>query len=296
MKHHALLVLTAAIWGFAFVAQRKGNAALDPLIFNALRFALGALCVLAIKGAASKGKTFHTPHPARRAAPILLGVVLFIAASLQQVGMLWTGAGSAGFITGLYVVFIPLMGILLGSRPGGFTWLAVILAAGGLWLINSGASIHATFGNALVLVSSVFWAVHVILVGRFAKAYDSLTLAAIQYAVCAILSLLAGLILIWMKVPGFGIRESIGTDITRAAGPILYGGMLSVGIAYTLQLYAQKMIKAHLAGIILCMEAVFAMLGGIILLGESYPPAAYIGAMLVLAAMLAGVLAERNRG
>jgi drug/metabolite transporter (DMT)-like permease len=280
------LLLTAAIWGFAFVAQRLGNDALNPLLFNGLRFGLGGLAVLILKVFILK----RIPDAASGKPPygriLLLGTVLFIASSLQQTGLLWTTAGSAGFITGLYVVFIPLFGLLVGHILTRGMAVAVGLAVAGLWMINSGAALDATFGNVLVLISALFWALHVLLIGKYTQGTSSLHLAIGQYFVCALLSLAGGVLMLALKVAGFGIRISITKDVLAATAPILYGGIMSVGIAYTLQMHAQKRVKPQAAGIIMCSEAVFAMLGGILFLQERPPALAYLGAALVLAAML----------
>ncbi len=280
------MLLTAAIWGFAFVAQRLGNDALNPLLFNGLRFGLGGLAVLVLK--AFRGRNTSVDHSTKPhwSRILILGGVLFIAASLQQTGLLWTTAGSAGFITGLYVLFIPLFGLLAGHKLTPGMAVAAALAVAGLWLINSGAALDATFGNILVLISALFWALHVLLIGKYTKGTSSLDLAIGQYFVCALLSLAGGVLMLALKVAGFGIRISITKDVLAATAPILYGGIMSVGIAYTLQLHAQKRVKPQAAGIIMCSEAVFAMLGGILFLQERPPALAYLGAALVLAAML----------
>ena len=163
------LILASAIWGFAFVAQRKGNESLHPLFFNALRFAIGSLFLLTlILITAPKSK------PKLKADLLLLGCILFIAAALQQIGLLWTSAGSGGFITGLYVVFIPIIGIFKKQKQSKLIILSIFLAVPGLWLINSGASVDASFGNLLVLVSAVFWAMHVQYIDTIVRAIQPL--------------------------------------------------------------------------------------------------------------------------
>lgn len=281
------LILASAIWGFAFVAQRKGNESLHPLLFNGLRFALGALALVVASA--------WVPKEEKRASKpiglevLLLGFVLFIAASLQQIGLLWTGAGSAGFITGLYVVFVPLIGLWRGQKPAKGILIAIVLAVPGLWLINRGAALEASFGNLLVLISALFWAVHVQMIDKLTRQHASLGLAVSQYIVCAGLSLaswgvgqLSGLIAVHRL-------EIIQTGISQALLPLLYGGLASVGIAYTLQLHAQKKVAPAPASIILCLEGAFALLGGWLMLHEKLSPEALIGAALLLAAMLISI-------
>jgi len=285
------LILASAIWGLAFVAQRKGNESLHPMLFNGIRFALGALMLTLFQGL--RGKKSN-PFAGSQFKPelLLLGTVLFIAASLQQIGLLWTSAGSAGFITGLYVVFVPLIGYWRAQRPGKAIMAAVLLAVGGMWLINRGASLDAGFGNLLVLVSALFWALHVQLIDRLAKHFPSLTMAIWQYGVCALFSLL-----LWEAGNLTGLVERVsltelGTGVRVALLPLLYGGLASVGIAYTLQLHAQKRVAPAPASIILCLEAVFAMLGGWLLLSEPLGLYSLSGAGMLLAAMLISVLAS----
>lgn len=285
------LVLASAIWGFAFVAQRKGNESLNPLLFNGLRFLMGALVLLVAAKWLNGNK--HLADRRLRAELAILGGVLFVAASLQQIGLLWTSAGSAGFITGLYVVFVPLIGIWRKQKTGRAVALSVLLAVAGLWLINRDAGLNAGFGNLLVLISAVFWAIHVQLIDKLTQRYSSLDLAIGQYTVCAILS-----ILFWGLGQMFGVIEiknysTIAGGVVMAIIPLLYGGMASVGIAYTLQLHAQKRVAPAPASIILCLEAVFALLGGWLLLSERLSPASVCGAGLLMAAMLISVFASR---
>jgi drug/metabolite transporter (DMT)-like permease len=295
------LLLTAAIWGLAFVAQRKGMDSLDPFTFNALRFALGAVCV-ALPGWFSKAKNpsaqIASADPAPLEwnswkGPLLLGSLLFLAASLQQFGMLWTGAGSAGFITGLYVVFVPLIGLGRGQKLNPPLALAVALSLAGLVLINGKPNLQATLGNSLVLAGAVFWALHVQLIDKLTKSHSSLRLAQFQYWVCAFLSLAGSLVHRVHSHQGIFTAKLLA-GVRTASLPLLYAGIMSVGVAFTLQLHAQKKVQPHAASVILCLEGVFAMLGGWLLLREKVSSTAILGAALLLAAMLVSVWQERR--
>jgi drug/metabolite transporter (DMT)-like permease len=296
---YLILLLTAAIWGLAFVAQRKGMESLDPFSFNAIRFALGALCVWIIsaipgrKRSEPKAREEKIP-PEPLGQPLLLGVLLFLAASLQQTGMLWTGAGSAGFITGLYVVFVPLFGLFRRQRLTPSIVLAVALSLAGLALINGTARLEVTLGNALVLLGAVFWALHVQMIDKLTRFWPSLKLAFIQYAVCALLSIAGSVVYRFGQgaSPLYG-REFFST-VASLAVPIIYAGVFSVAIAFTLQLYAQKKVPPQAASVILCMEGVFAMFGGWLLLGEEVSGLTILGAVLLLLAMLVSALGERG--
>jgi drug/metabolite transporter (DMT)-like permease len=277
MTSNLILLLTAALWGFAFVAQSQGSRSMDAFSFNAIRFALGALVVRGIlyKSFAKPRRLIWQP-----------GLVLFIAASLQQIGIIFTSAGSAGFITGLYVLFVPLLGLLRGQKPGFRLVLALGLALPGLYMINSTGNIRASLGNLLVLISAVFWAIHVQLVDKYAKTNSTGELAFGQFSICAILSGLGAVIWRLSMHPGTAFPIQYWQGIGIATLPILYGGLISVGIAYTLQIKAQKKAEPAAAAVILCLEGVFALFGSHLLLGEALSVQNVSGAILMLSAMI----------
>lgn len=282
LRADTLLLVTAAIWGLAFVAQRVGMAHVGPFTFNGVRFALGSLSLLPLVVVTSR-----RPSPARRLlAPAgpgalawgggLAGLCLFCGASLQQVGLVYTTAGNAGFITGLYVVIVPLLGLLAGQRTHMGTWIGAGMAAVGLYFLSISADFRIGWGDFLELVGAFFWAAHVLIIGWLSPRLNALKLAMTQFAACALLSLLTAV--------GF---ETITLDgLRQALIPILYGGLCSVGIAYTLQVVAQKDAHPAHAAILLSLEAVFAALGGWLLLGEVLAPRGFFGCGLMLAGML----------
>lgn len=277
MGSKLLLLLTAALWGFAFVAQRQGMELLDPFTYNAIRFALGALFIRF-----ALAKSFI-----RNATVIRLpGLVLFIAASFQQIGLIYTSAGSAGFITGLYVLFVPVFGSFWGQRAGFRLIISVLLAVFGLYLINSFISVQVSIGNLLVLISAVFWALHVQLVHRYSKLVPTAVLAFDQFAICALLSTVFAFFYRIFMHPFASFAAVYFIDIGRTVWPILYGGLISVGIAYSLQIKAQKKVEPAPAAVIMSLEGVFAMLGGYLLLKESLSLRSILGASMMLIAML----------
>lgn len=299
-----ILLITAAIWGLAFVAQRKGMESLDPFTFNAVRFALGAATVWVIRivGGVIKSSAANKPGSisplllSRQAlrGSVYLGMLMFMAVSFQQVGLLWTTAGSAGFITGLYVVFVPLIGVFRGQRIKRWVVIAVLMSVFGLALINGSARLQASLGNLLVLLGAVFWALHVQAIDTLTRRHPSLDLALGQYLSCMLMSLFFSVGYQALIPDGKGFYQSIWKDIWIAALPVLYAGVMSVGVAFTLQLHAQKKVQPHTAAVILCLEGVFAMLGGIMLLGERVSLISAIGAITLLAAMIITVLGERR--
>ena len=276
---HALLLLTAAIWGLGFVAQRAGMAYIGPFAYNAARFALGtaALEALLRRRARPQGPTGRSSwwHG------WLLGGLLFTAASLQQIGLVSTTAGKAGFITGLYVVLVPLLSSLAGRKVRAAVWVGAGLAVAGLYLLSVTDAWRVERGDVLVLGSAFFWALHVLAVDRFVGHHDSLRLAAHQFWVVAVWS--AGVALVGEQPSWAGLWAALPA--------ILYGGLVSVGVGYTLQVVAQRHAEPGLAAIILSLEAVFALLGGVILLGETLTSRGLLGAGLMLAGM---VLAQRG--
>lgn len=285
MKNHAseaLLLLTAAIWGFAFVAQRQGMESLDPMLFNGLRFALGALIVSLFTHNKTRSGT-NMPFP------WLLAITLTLASAFQQIGMVWTTAGNAGFITGLYVVFVPIIGIFRKQIIGKTVWIAVVLAVLGLYLMNVRQDINVSMGNLFVLISAVFFAWHVQLVDKYTRKYDTMSLAFAQTSFCALSSLIIGLIYNIVFKPEFLFSNKFGHAIGMAGIPLLYGGLFSAGIAYTIQMYAQKKVAPSAAAIILCLESVFALFGGWLILHEKLTLPILSGATLLFIAMLISI-------
>jgi len=273
-------MLTAAIWGFAFVAQRVGMQYVGAFTFNGVRFALGSISLIPLIIYFKNKKTAEQPEETASASALIPGIiagsVLFFGASLQQAGLAYTTAGKAAFITGLYIVLVPLLGIFLKQRVGLNTWLGVVLAVSGLYFLSVNEDFTIAFGDLLEIIGAFFWAVHILVIDYFTKKVDALRLSCAQFAMCSALSIITALIFEDISVSG----------LSQAAIPILYGGLLSVGVAYTLQVVAQKHAKPSHAAIILSMEAVFAALGGALLLKENMGVRGYLGCALMFAGML----------
>ena len=282
----SLLMVAAIIWGSAFVAQRVGMTYVGPLTFNGVRFALGAMVLLPIAGRGELKPRVQpgiveslTAWPALWGGAIA-GLVLFIAATLQQVGLVYTTAGKAGFITGLYVIIVPLLGLLWGHRPGWGGWLGACLATVGLYLLSVTEVMTFASGDLWEVAGALFWAVHVLLLSWLSPRMNGVKLAFAQYAVCALLSLI-----------GAGFTEKITVDgLQGALIPILYGGVLSVGVAYTLQVIAQRNAPPIHAAIILSLEAVFAAIAGWLVLDEMLSLRGLIGCILMFSGMLTALL------
>lgn len=279
LRSNIFLTITAAIWGFAFVAQRVGAQYIGAFTFNGIRFAIGGISLIPLllyfskKSSEEKAENYSSS-----AIPggMIAGCILFLAASLQQIGLASTTAGKAAFITGLYIVLVPLFGILLKHRIQATVWFGAILAIIGLYFLSVTESFSISKGDFFELIGAVFWACHILSIDYFTKKVDALKLSFIQFITCSALSMAAAFI--FEKITMYGLTEALI--------PILYGGFCSVGIAYTLQVVAQKHAKASHAAIILSMESVFAAIGGLLLLDEIMGVRGYTGCALMLAGML----------
>jgi drug/metabolite transporter (DMT)-like permease len=257
-----------------------------PYTFNGIRFFLGALVLVpfiyrhrrrqvSVKAATGPGKATSVIVYGGVA-----GLALFSAASLQQVGLIYTTAGKAGFITGLYVVIVPIMGLLWAQRTNAGTWIGALLAAVGMYLLSINEDFTIGFGDLLELIGAVLWAAHIHLIGWFSPKTDPLPLAFTQFITCAMASLLTAA----------AIETAAMAGILAAALPILYGGVLSVGVAYTLQVVAQRHAHPAHAAILLSLESVFAAVGGWLILSETMTGRAMVGCLLMFCGMLVSQL------
>ena len=285
-KSDSLLMIAAIIWGSAFVAQRVGMSYVGPLTFNGVRFALGAIILLPfVRWGNQYSKVENRTDRIRLVRQDLwkgglAGLILFGGATLQQVGLVYTTAGKAGFITGLYVIIVPLMGVFLGHWPGWGGWVGAFCATIGLYLLSVTEVWTFAPGDFWELLGAFFWAAHVLLLSWLSPRIERIQLACTQYMVCSILSLIVAVFTETIILHG----------IKDAMIPILYGGVLSVGIAYTLQVVAQRYAPPTHAAIILSLEAVFAALAGWLVLGEILSLRGLIGCILMFAGMLSALL------
>jgi drug/metabolite transporter (DMT)-like permease len=270
------------IWGSAFVAQRLGMDSIGPFLYSGLRFGLAALILLPVlrwlETRSSNGSRAPLEPLNRQLlrGGVLMGLALALGINLQQVGLLFTSVTNSGFITGLYVIIVPLLGLFIGHKTGLGIWLGASLAVVGMFLLSVGDGFVVASGDWLQLAGAFVWGVHVLLVGFFAGRHDPLRLALVQFITCAVISLLLALIF-----------EEIQWQSIIAAGPaILYGGVFGVAIGFTLQVVAQKDAIASHAAIILSLEAVFAAIAGALLLGETLELRGYFGCALMFAGML----------
>ena len=283
LRANLLLLLAALIWGVAFVAQKSGLDSLSPFAFNGYRFLLGGLVLLPF--AIARRRRGAAPDRGLWLGGLLCGACLFVASSAQQIGLKWTTAGKAGFLTALYVVIVPLLAALAGRRVRPLLWLCIALAVAGLHLLCldgpfSLASVNR--GDVWELACALAFAVHILAIDRFAPHADGIRLSCLQFLVCGVLSL---------PFAGFPSPSALAA----AWLPLAYTGILSCGVAYTLQTVAQKNTSPTVASLIMCLESLFAFLAGALLLREPVSLREAIGAALLLAALLLAQLPARPR-
>ncbi|MGH1426633.1 MAG: DMT family transporter [Arenicella sp.] len=278
-----LLLITAMIWGFAFVAQSSSMEHIGPFLFNGIRFILGATSLIPVmiwfkrrhrqKATIDVHSFFDRTHIV---GGLLMGIILFTAASLQQIGIIYTSVANAGFITSLYIILVPLIGLFIGQKTYINVWFGAILALIGLYLLTVKGDLSIAYGDLLQLIGALFWALHIIVISKFSPKADAIKLSIIQFYLCGFLSFSIGLVL-----ENFDIES-----ILRVLPEILYVGILSTSVAYTLQVVAQKKVAPANAAIIFSLEAVFALLGGWILLQESLHMKGLIGCFLMFIGVL----------
>ena len=287
LKADLTLFAISIIWGSAFVAQRVAGQVGSVYIFNGVRYLLAALVVLPFAY-----RSFRASGPAQNISSsqykwmIIAGFFLFIGSALQQAGVKYTTAGNAGFITSLYVVFIPiLLFLFFGEKPHWVFVLAVLIAGVGAFLLSTGGSFEVRFGDLLEVIGAFFWAFHVIILGKYAHQFESMTFSVGQLAVCGLLNLLLGFVFEPMPLFDGRLLFAIG-----------YTALLSLGLCYTLQIWAQKHTPPADAALILGLEAVFAVISGWLILGERLAALQALGAVMIFSAVILSQFKEWTSG
>lgn len=282
------LLFATVIWGSAFIAQSVGMDHIGPMTFQAVRCGLGALFLLPVIFLFDKDKKqyFHNwTDPKLWKTGFFCGAALFVAAGLQQVGLVYTTAGKAGFITAMYIVLVPILGLFLKRKPPVTAWISVVVAVAGLYLLSCVGAAEINLGDILMLGGALGFAVQITLVDSFAGGLDGLRLNCIQAFVCALLS---ALVMAFTETPSL-------SGIVGAALPIGYAGICSMGIAYSLQIVGQKHLEPTPASLIMSLESVFAALFGWLLLHEQMTTAELWGCALVFSAVIISQLPEKKK-
>lgn len=274
------------IWGSAFIAQSVGMDKIGPFTFQAVRCFLAVVFLFPASALFSKGKPFWKSwaDPALWRSGVICGLALFAASSLQQIGLVYTDAGKAGFLTAMYIVFVPFLGLFLGQRPGRNALLSLIPAIVGLYLLSCTSVSGINKGDVLLLLCALAFSVQILLIDRHCAGLDGLKLNCIQALVAAVLS-----------VPWALLTETV--DASRIAScwlPLGYAGVLSMGVAYTLQIVGQKRVAPSAAALLMSLESVFAALFGWLLLHETMTRAELLGCLLVFAAVVISQLPEKK--
>ena len=294
MKGNALLMTTAIIWGTAFVAQKAGMDLLGPIAFNGIRTLVGAIALLPVILIMNKKKKEKEPlNKTLIIGGICCGLALCAAGNVQQIGLYYTSVSHTGFITALYVVIVPLMGIFLKKRITPIMWCCVAASAIGLYLLcippTGFGSVN--IGDIIILICAGCFAVHILVIDHFSPKVDGVKLSCIQFFVAGLLSL----IIMPIVDPALGHALPTVASVTGSWFTILYAGIMSCGVAYTLQVVGQKYTDPAIASMILCLESVFALIAGMIILREMMAPREFIGCIIMFAAIVVANLPVSTR-
>ena len=287
LKNSFLLLLTATIWGFAFVAQSVGMDYVKPFTFNGVRSAIGALflipCIFFFQKRSKSSITAADPaFPSSDRKTLIIGgiccgIVLAAASSLQQIGISYTSVGKAGFLTAIYIVLVPILGLFLKKRCSPLIWVSVALALGGLYLLSVPDGFGSIGkGDLLLIAGSFLFAVHILVIDYFSPRCNGVALSCIQFFVCAICCL----------IPAFLFEQPSLSSILAAWAPILYAGVLSCGVGYTLQIIGQKGMNPTVASLILSLESSISVLAGWLILGQTLSMRELAGCGIVFVAIV----------
>lgn len=293
IEGESLLLLAAIVWGTGFVAQRQAMDSMQPFAFISQRFLLGCLVLLPglilkqrkIRPETSETKNWKKGLKQNFIPGIVPGIFLFAGTSMQQLGIMTTSAAKAGFITSLYLVLVPLIGLFFGKKINKWVWFGVLFALLGVFYLSVDMQLTVQRGDVYMVIGALFWAVQILALDHFSSRTDSLSLAFGEFLTTAILGLVVSLV-----VEG----NSLFTD-SPAWGPLLYSGIVAVGIGFTLQVFGQSKVESGLASLIMSLEAVFALLGGMLFLGERLSGREWWGSGLMLAAVILVQLKGQQR-
>jgi drug/metabolite transporter (DMT)-like permease len=278
LKYELVLLVISVIWGSAFVAQQIGmEKGLGPMTFNGLRFALGCISLIPV---IIWRKTHLLEASQKISFPYIgcvgSGLFLFGAAAFQQIGLQYTSSAHSGFITGFYILFVPLLGLFLGHKAPKSLWFGIAVCLAGFYLLSVTGNFVVSKGDWLSLMGAVLWAGQILIIDHIATKGDPVRIACFQFAVCSVLSGLCGLLFETCSL----------SRIMAASGAVAYAGFLSVAVAYTLQVVCQKRCPPAPASILMSLEAVFAALAGYLVLNQTLNARALVGCFLILSGVL----------
>ena len=293
LRQSVLLFLTATIWGVAFVAQSAGMAYVGPFTFNGVRSILGGLvllpCIALLDRISGDGAGEHTGGTKAGKqlfiGGLCCGFILFAASSFQQLGIQYTSVGKAGFITAMYILIVPIMGLFIRKKVGLKVWIGVAFAVCGLYLLCMSGGLRLEKGDAMVLVCAVIFSLHILVIDYFSPRVDGVRMSCIQFWVCGILSM----------VFSFVLEAPRMSSILAAWKPVCYGGIMSCGVAYTLQIVGQKDMNPTVASLILSLESVVSVVAGFIILHQTMSRRELLGCCLMVVAIVLAQLPERRK-
>lgn len=292
LKNASMLILTAFIWGTAFVAQSVGMDFLEPFTFNGVRSLIGGIvllpCIFLIRRINARAGEPEREEGTRRdliIGGILCGLLLFAASSLQQIGIVYTTAGKAGFITAFYIVIVPVLGVFLHKRIGWKVWTAVVMALAGLYFLCMTEKLAVGKGDLYIFLCALIFSVHILVIDHFSPRVDGVKMSCIQFFTCGIVSL----------IPMFVWETPRVDNLLAGWVPLLYAGVLSCGVAYTLQVVGQKNVNPAIASLLLSLESCFSVLAGWLILGERLSTREFVGCILMFAAIILAQLPEGKK-
>lgn len=295
LKNITMLFLTAFIWGVAFVAQSVGMNYIGPFTFSCVRSILGGIVLIPCiwfldrlkmkeEGVTEKRTMSGKEKKTLLIGGICCGIALCVASNLQQFGVKYTTVGKAGFITALYIVLVPIFGIFLKKKVGVKVWISVAISVVGLYLLCMTEKLSISKGDFLVLLCAIVFSIHILVIDHFSPLVDGVRMSCIQFWITGILS----------AIPMFLFEKPSLSAIFAAAVPLLYAGVMSSGVAYTLQIVAQKDADPTVASLILSLESVFSVLAGWVVLGQVMSMREICGCVLMFAAIILAQLPERK--
>lgn len=295
----SMLIIASAIWGMAFVAQVMGMDSMQPFTFTMFRAFVGGIflifaVVIVDKIRKNNRKLFFIKErrfcvdvtKTELIAGIVCGAVLFVAINLQQIGIGYTSAGKAGFLTSLYIVIVPIVGIFMGRRPRFTVWIGVALACTGVYLLSITEGFTISLGDILVILCALVFSADILLVEYYSPKVDGIRMSSIQFLVVGVLS----------AIVAFAFEEPSWTQFADALGPVLYVGIMSSGFGYTLQILGQRSVNSTVAALIMSLEAVFAALGSIAILGDSMSAREMVGCVILFCALIVAQILPPKEG
>lgn len=289
-RNTCLLILAAFIWGVAFVAQSVGMDYVGPWTFLASRSIIGALFLIPVILFLDKKKSKEELAAPKDQKALIVGglccgLALTVASIFQQYGIVYTTVGKAGFITALYIVLVPVLGIFFKRKPRLIVWIGVFLAIVGLYFLCMTDSLRFSIGDSLVLMCALVFSIHILIIDHFSPKVDGVRLSCIQFAVAGAISI----------IPALVLEQPTWSALVAAAAPILYAGVLSSGVAFTLQIIAQKDYDPTVASLLMSLESVFSVLAGWVILREALSARELFGCILMFAAIILVQLPERKK-